>query len=133
MSTAGETDKKQSEHRLRSLTIRLEEETYSKLIATAGDKSKAEYIRAVLIAHLSAPKEHRESTVGETPGILGAKIESLEELIKAKNENIKDLQNQVGFLTQDHVRISGQLDRLLMPSQEEQKEKGKKWFEFWKK
>ena len=133
MSTAGENDKKQSEHRLRSLTIRLEEETYSKLISIAGDKSKAEYIRTVLIAHLGAPKEHRESTTEEPPGILEAKIESLEGLIKAKNENIKDLQNQVGFLIQDHVRISGQLDRLLMPSQEEQKEKGKKWFEFWKK
>jgi len=79
MSTAEETDKKQNEHRLRSLTIRLEEETYSKLIAIAGDKSKAEYIRAVLIAHLGAPKEHRESTTGEPPGILGAKIENLEE------------------------------------------------------
>ena len=133
MSTTGEPDKKQNEHRLKSLTIRLEEETYSKLIAIAGDRSKAEYIRAVLIAHLNAPKELRESTAEEPPGIMEAKIESLEELIKAKNENIKDLQNQVGFLTHDHVRISGQLDRLLMPSQEEQKEKGKKWFEFWKK
>jgi glycine cleavage system aminomethyltransferase T len=46
---------------------------------------------------------------------------------------VKDLQSQNGFLIQDHTRISGQLDRLLMPSQEEQKEKGKKWFEFWKK
>jgi cupin superfamily acireductone dioxygenase involved in methionine salvage len=103
------------------------------LVAIAGDKSKAEYIRAVLIAHLSAPNEHRESTAEEPHGIFEAKIESLEELIKAKNENIKDLQNQVGFLIQDHVRISGQLDRLLMPSHEEQKEKDKKWFEFWKK
>ncbi len=140
MSTAGEPertarapDEKLSDQRLRSLTIRLEEETYLKLIAIAGEKSKAEYIRAVLVAHLGASQEHRERTAGEPQEILHAKIESLEELLKAKNENIKDLQNQVGFLTQDHVRISGQLDRLLMPSQEEQKEKGKKWFEFWKK
>ena len=130
--TVGEPQEKQTEHRLRSLTIRLDEETYLKLNAMAGEKGKADYIRAVLVEHLSAPQEHRLSTAGEPPGILEAKVESLEELIKAKNENIKDLQNQVGFLTQDHVRISGQLDRLLMPSQEEQKEKGKKWFEFWK-
>jgi len=65
----------------------------------------------------------------EPPGILEAKVESLEELIKAKNENITDLQNQVGFLTQDHIRISGQLDRLLMPPQEVNV---KKWFQFWK-
>ena len=130
--TAGAPDDKLTEHRLRSLTIRLDPETYSKLIAIAGEKSKAEYIRAVLIAHLSAPQEHLESTAGEPLNLLQAKNESLEELIKAKDANIKDLQNQIGFLTQDHVRISGQLDRLLMPSKEEQKEKGKKWFEFWK-
>ena len=46
---------------------------------------------------------------------------------------VKDLQSQNGFLIQDHTRISGQLDRLLAPSQEEQKEKSKKWFEFWKR
>jgi cupin superfamily acireductone dioxygenase involved in methionine salvage len=129
-STARAPDENHSEHRLRSLTIRLEEETYKKLIAIAGEKSKAEYIRAVLVAHLSAPQEHRDSTAGEPPGILEAKIESLEELLKAKNENIKDLQNQVGFLTQDHVRISGQLDRLLMPSPQEIIKKN--WWQFWK-
>jgi cupin superfamily acireductone dioxygenase involved in methionine salvage len=132
MSTARDPDKKLSEHRLISLTIRFDPETYEKLIAIAGDKSKAEYIRAVLIAHLSAPQEHRKSTEGAPLEMLQAKNESLEELIRAKDANIKDLQNQIGFLTQDHVRISGQLDRLLMPSKEEQKEKGKKWFEFWK-
>jgi hypothetical protein len=42
MSTEEEPDLKQTEHRLRSLTIRLEEETYKKLIAIAGEKSKAE-------------------------------------------------------------------------------------------
>jgi cupin superfamily acireductone dioxygenase involved in methionine salvage len=131
MSTEREPDKKLSEHRLISLTIRLDSDTYAKLIAIAGDKSKAEYIRAVLISHLSAPEEHRDSTSRETLNMLQARNESLEELIKAKNENIKDLQNQVGFLTQDHVRISGQLDRLLMPTSEEITKKA--WWHFWKK
>ncbi len=131
MSTAREPNKKLSEHRLISLTIRLDPETYTKLIAIAGEKSKAEYIRAVLIAHLSAPEEHLDSTAREPLNMLQARNESLEELIKAKNENIKDLQNQIGFLTQDHVRISGQLDRLLMPSQEEITKKA--WWHFWKK
>lgn len=129
MSTARDPDKKLSEHRLISLTIRIDPETYSKLIAIAGDKSKAEYIRAVLIAHLSAPQEHLESTAGEPLNLLQAKNESLEELIKAKDANIRDLQNQIGFLTQDHVRISGQLDRLLAPSQEEIHKKS--WWKFW--
>ncbi|MCJ7615005.1 MAG: hypothetical protein MUO43_00495, partial [Desulfobacterales bacterium] len=79
MSTARDPDKKLSEHRLISLTIRIDPETYAKLIAIAGDKSKAEYIRAVLIAHLSAPQEHLESTAGEPLNLLQAKNESLEE------------------------------------------------------
>jgi len=37
-------------------------------------------------------------TAREPPGILEAKVESLEELIKAKNENITDLQNKSVFL-----------------------------------
>lgn len=135
MSTARAPLDKINEHRLRSLTIRLEEETYAKLIAIAGEKSKAEYIRAVLIAHLSAPQENRESTArepqGEPPGILQDKIKSLEELLKAKDLTISTLQNQNGFLIQDHTRISGQLDRLLMPAQEEILKKS--WWQFWKK
>nr|WAH99906.1 MAG: hypothetical protein OI716_00665 [Candidatus Methanoperedens sp.]WAI00060.1 MAG: hypothetical protein OI720_00510 [Candidatus Methanoperedens sp.] len=49
-----------------------------------------------------------------------------DEIIRILEGRVKDLQSQNSFLIQDHTRISGQLDRLLMPSQEEQKEKGKK-------
>jgi len=133
MSTAGEPertarapDEKLSEHRLRSLTIRIDEETYFKLIAIAGEKGKAEFIRAVLAAHLSAPPEHRESTAGEPPGILQAKIESLEELIKAKDLTISILQEDKGFVTLEYSQVKSQLDRLLMP-------KGRHFWEFWKR
>ncbi len=111
-------------------TIRLDDETNKSLLAKAGDKKPAEYIRAVLVAHLSAPQEHRESTVGEPPGILEAKIESLEELIRAKDQTIRILEEEKGFLIQDHTRISGQLDRLLMPSPQEITKKN--WWQFWK-
>jgi hypothetical protein len=47
----------------------------------------------------------------------------LEANIKVFEGRVQDLQNQNGFLIQDHTRISGQLDRLLMPSQEEQKKR----------
>jgi hypothetical protein len=54
------------------------------------------------------------------------------EKVRILEERIKDLQTQNGFLIQDHGRISGQLDRLLAPTQEEQKEKGKSWWQIWK-
>lgn len=127
MSTAEAPEETRNEHRMRSLTIRLDPETYEKLIAIAGEKSKAEYIRAVLVAHLSAP----QGISGAPQERLEAKIESLEELLKAKNETIRILEEDKGFLTQDHVRISGQLNRLLMPSPEEITKKN--WWQFWKK
>lgn len=112
MSTEEEPDIKQTEHRLRSLTIRLEEETYKKLIAIAGEKSKAEYIRAVLVAHLSAPQEHRESTTGEPQGILEAKIKSLEDLIKAKDQTIRILEEDKGFVTLEYTETKAKLNNL---------------------
>jgi hypothetical protein len=58
------------------------------------------------------------------------KIRLLENNIQALEGRIKDLQSQNGFLIQDHTRISGQLDRLLMPSPEEITKKN--WWQFWK-
>jgi ribosomal protein S13 len=54
----------------------------------------------------------------------------LENNIRTLEERIKDLQSQNGFLIQDHTRISGQLNRLLMPSPEEITKKT--WWQFWK-
>lgn len=130
MSTEEEPNIKQTEHRLRSLTIRLEEETYKKLIAIAGEKSKAEYIRAVLVAHLSAPQEHRESATREPPGILEAKIKSLEDLIKAKDQTIRILEEDKGFVTLEYAETKAKLNNLLMPSKEEIHNKA--WWQFWK-
>jgi predicted DNA-binding protein len=97
---------------MRSLTIRLEEETYKKLVAIAGDKGKAEYIRAVLVEHLSAPKENRKSTEGEPQGVLEAKIKSLEDLLIAKDQTItkqehtiKILEEDKGFVTLEYTEL----------------------------
>jgi metal-responsive CopG/Arc/MetJ family transcriptional regulator len=76
--------------------------------------------------------ENKDKVIVNDCALLQAKNESMENLMNSKDLTIKTLENEVGFLIQDHTRISGQLDRLLMPSKEERKEKGKKWFEFWK-
>jgi cupin superfamily acireductone dioxygenase involved in methionine salvage len=122
---------------MQTISIRLDDETITKIEDLRGTEHKSDFYRKLiehaLITFVRKDLQSDDKKITSDCTILQARNESLEELIKAKNENIKDLQNQIGFLTQDHVRISGQLDRLLMPSQEEQKEKGKKWFEFWKK
>jgi hypothetical protein len=113
-------------------TVRLDDETNKSLIAKAGEKKPAEYIREVLIEHLKAANEPLMSSAGaaQSGAVLEAKIESLEELIRSKNETIRILEEEKGFLIQDHGRISGQLDRLLMPAPEEITKK--EWWQFWK-
>ena len=121
---------------MQTISIRLDDETITKIEDLRGSEHKSDFYRH-LIEHALMTFAHKDFQVDDKEitsdfRLLQAQNKSLEELIRAKDANIKDLQNQIGFLTQDHVRISGQLDRLLMPSKEEQKEKGKKWFEFWK-
>jgi hypothetical protein len=123
-------------HQKISLTIRLDKWLYDKLESSVGQKTKNEYITTVLIEHLDAPQTHQNLTSPaptNTPPEILKELEMKNEIIRVLEGRVTDLQSQNGFLIQDHTRLSGQLDRLLMPSQEEQKEKGKKWFEFWKK
>jgi hypothetical protein len=123
-------------HQKIPLTIRLEKWLYDKLELSAGQKTKNEFITEILVTHMGTPQTHQNITssapTNAPPEIL-KEIEMKNEIIQVLEGRVKDLQSQNGFLIQDHTRISGQLDRLLMPSQEEQKEKGKQWWQFWKR
>jgi predicted DNA-binding protein len=130
MRQKGEAQEKLNEHQLRSLTLRLEEETYLKLIAIAGERSKSEYIRELLVEHLKEPQEHLKSISREAQGILEAKIESLEDLLKAKDQTIRILEEDKGFVTLEYTEAKTKLNRLLMPGQEEIIKKN--WWQFWK-
>lgn len=119
---------------MQTISIRLDDKVITKIEELRGTENKSDFYRK-LIEHALMTFEHKEITSDdkEMTGdytLLQAKIKSMEDLLKAKDGNIKDLQNQVGFLQLDHGRISGQLDRLLMPSQEEVKKKA--WWKFWK-
>lgn len=124
----------QEKNNTKTFSVRLDLWLYEKLIAASGTKGKNEYIRNLLILNLSEQEKNNERTTNEQPGttrILQDKIESLQELIRAKDQTIRVLEEDKGFLIQDHTRISGQLDRLLMPAQEEIIKKA--WWHFWKK
>jgi|SRR5450756_482085 predicted CopG family antitoxin len=131
MVTEGEPLERLSEHPLRSITLRIQEETYQKLIAIAGEKSKSEYIRELLVEHLKEPQEELNSASREAQGVLEAKIDSLEAIIKAKDQTIKILEEDKGFVILEYTEAKAKLNRLLMPSQEEITKKA--WYQFWKK
>jgi predicted transcriptional regulator len=121
---------------MQTISIRLDDNLITKIEELRGSEHKSDFYRK-LIEHALNTFEHKEMASDDKEitsdyTAIKAKAESLEELIQSKDLTIKTLENEVGFLIQDHTRISGQLDRLLMPSKEEQKEKGRKWWEIWK-
>jgi hypothetical protein len=123
----------QEKNNTKTFSLRLDTWLYEKLIAASGTKGKNEYIRTLLILDLNEQEKNNEITTdNKLSSEIINELEMKDRIIQVLEGRVKDLQNQNGFLIQDHNRISGQLDRLLMPSQEEQKGKDKKWFEFWK-
>ena len=128
----------QEKNKTKTFSVRLDSWLYEKLIAASGAKGNNEYIRNLLIQNLNEQEKNnerttneQERTISEQPHELLTKLELKEEIIRVLEGRVKDLQSQNGFLIQDHTRLSGQLDRLLMPSQKEITKKS--WWKFWKK
>jgi len=74
--------------------------------------------------------EHKEDA-SESSGELLIELDLKDKIIEAKDQTIRTLESQNGFLIYEFQKMSSLNERLLMPSREEQKEKGK-WFQFWK-
>jgi cupin superfamily acireductone dioxygenase involved in methionine salvage len=102
----------------KQLNIRISAELYNKI--ESEDRSKQDIISDALLLYFDS--KNKLNVANE--------LEHEKEKTRLLENNIKDLQQQIGFLTQDHIRISGQLDRLLMPSKEEITKKN--WWQFWK-
>jgi hypothetical protein len=125
-------------NQLKTFSVRLDTGLYDKLIAAAGEKGKNEFIKMVLIARLDEPQmnhnepnTNQERTINEPDKNLIKELELKDKIIEAKDQTIRNLEKDIGYLQLDHGRISGQLDRLLMPSQEEISKKA--WWRFWKR
>lgn len=113
------------------LTIRLDKDLIDKIVSAAGQKTKNEFIIESIKAHLSAPQAHQDSTNNAPLELLKADNVRLEDLNKAKNETIRILEEDKGFILSEFQKERAINERLLMPSQSEIKVK--KWFQFWKK
>ncbi len=84
-----------------------------------------QYRASIKIANLL---ETNSNLLAETIA-LKKEIQFKDVIIKAKEDNIKDLQNQTGFLIFEFQRINKINEQLLLT----ENESIKKWWEFWKK
>jgi|SRR5450759_2738940 hypothetical protein len=113
-----------------NITIRINDELAEEIEKKRGTKPKSDFYREILEQYLISFEDSHEKDEGRPEPELLKELELKDELLKSKDLTIKTLENEVGFLIQDHTRISGQLDRLLMPAPEEIIKKN--WWQFWK-
>jgi hypothetical protein len=125
--------KEQELNKTKTFSVRLDRWLYDKLVAASAINGKNEYIKNLLIQNLNEQEKNNERTTDEQlPGLL-KELQLKDEIIKSKDQTIGVLENQNGFLISEFEKMRLINEKLLMPSQEEQKEKGKQWWHFWKK
>ena len=125
--------KEQELNKTKTFSVRLDRWLYDKLVAASGIKGKNEYIKNLLIQNLNEQEKNNERTTDEQLSGLLKELQLKDEIIKSKDQTIGVLENQNGFLISEFEKMRLINEKLLMPSQEEQKEKGKQWWHFWKK
>jgi len=114
----------------KQLNVRIPAELFDK-IDNSG-KSKQELVEEALELYFdsnfdSKHYQNNSNLLSETTA-LQKEIQFKDVIIKAKEDNIKDLQNQTGFLICEFQRINKINEQLLLTQPE-----SKKWWEFWKK
>jgi hypothetical protein len=108
------------------VSFRLNDEEITKLDTVRGDKTISSYCKDFILTHIN------DTSTPVNIELLNLELKHKNELLDSVNNRVHDLENTNGFLISQITALNKVNDRLLMPSQEEQKEKGKKWFEFWK-
>ena len=136
---------------MQTISIRLDDKVITKIEELRGSEHKSIFYRK-LIEHALNTFEHKKITsddkvmisddktittehredIGESSRELLIELDLKDKIIEAKDQTIKTLENQNGFLINEFQKLSSLNQKLLMPPQEEQKEKGKQWWQFWK-
>jgi hypothetical protein len=109
---------------MRTFSIRLDEELFEKLESVRGTKTRADYIREVLIAHFSEPQitsKEPQSNLGEPQQ--DSLVQSLQSEISYLRSKLDDMTK---LLSQEQA-LHLQTQKLLPES-----EYAKKWWQFWK-
>ena len=142
---------------MQTISIRLDDNVITKIEALRGSEHKSDFYRK-LIEHALNTFEHKgiqsddkvittddkvittddkvitiehKEDASESSGELLIELDLKDKIIEAKDQTIRTLESQNGFLIYEFQKMSSLNERLHMPSREEQKEKGK-WFQFWK-
>lgn len=123
---------------MKTITIRVDEEIFQQIEARRGEASKSDFYRNILIEYISDKPEiapnKPEDDLENSEYVLNIRKENetlrtdashKDAILVLKDDRIKDLQNQLGFLQFEYQKLSNQLYKLLPEP--------KKWWMFWKK
>ncbi len=123
---------------MKTITIRVDEEIFQQIEAKRGEASKSDFYRNILIEYISDKPENTlsklEDDLESSEYVLNIRKENetlrvdashKDAILVLKDDRIKDLQNQLGFLQFEYQKLSNQLYKLLPEP--------KKWWMFWKK
>ncbi len=117
----------------KQLNVRIPAEIFDKV--NNSGKSKQDLVEEALMLYFDSNRDSKrdqdDSNLLAEMIALNKEIQLKDAIIKAKEENIKDLQNQTGFLISEFQRINKINEQLLLSPAPV--EPAKKWWQFWKK
>ncbi len=115
----------------KQLNVRIPAELFDKI--DSSGKSKQDLVEEALELYFDSNKDsnsyQNNSNLLSENIALQKEIQFKDVIIKAKEDNIRDLQNQAGFLISEFQRINKINEQLLLT----EAEPAKKWWEFWKR
>ncbi len=120
----------------KQLNVKIPPELYDKIDSI--DQAKNEIVSTALKLYLDSESKPKDSNINQEAilqiATLNAKLESNEQMIQILKDQVKDLQNQNGFLISEFQRLNKINEQLLLTESENQKKNSeqKKWWRFWK-
>ncbi len=126
---------------MKTVSIRFEDDVFKKIEQLRGVKSKSDFCREIIedsinhIEDVSLQNEDRNLQImyeklHSEHLTLKTESEHLREVIRLRDDLVKNLQDQNGFLIKEHDRLTRLTDKLLLPAAPA--EPVKKWWNFWK-
>lgn len=120
----------------KQLNVKIPPELYDKI--STIDQAKNEIVSSALKLYLDSESKPKDSNINQGAIVeiatLKTKLDSNEQMIQILKDQVKDLQNQNGFLINEFQRLNKINEQLLLTESQNQKKDSeqKKWWQFWK-